>query len=73
MDGLWSERILETPAQFEATASVLAHVRVIGADSEGVWNETGASFAFQIVPVFWRTWWFQLSMAALGLSIAGAV
>jgi signal transduction histidine kinase len=47
--------------------------RVIGAGAEGVWNETGASFAFQIVPVFWRTWWFQLSMVALGLSIAGGL
>ncbi len=47
--------------------------RVIGAGSEGVWNETGASFDFHIVPVFWRTWWFQLSMVALGLSIVVGV
>jgi signal transduction histidine kinase/ligand-binding sensor domain-containing protein len=47
--------------------------RVIGAGAEGLWNETGGSFAFRIVPVYWRTWWFQLSMVALGLSIAGAL
>lgn len=39
--------------------------RVIGAGSEGVWNEQGASFAFQIAPVFWRTWWFRLSVITL--------
>ena len=46
---------------------------VIGAGSEGVWNDTGASFAFRIVPVFWRTWWFRITMVALGLSIAGGL
>jgi len=40
--------------------------RVIGAGSEGVWNETGASFAFRIVPVFWRTWWFRTALLLVG-------
>jgi signal transduction histidine kinase len=40
---------------------------------EGVWNETGTSFAFDVVPVFWRTWWFQTSMALLGVSILGGL
>jgi signal transduction histidine kinase/ligand-binding sensor domain-containing protein len=44
--------------------------RVIGAGSEGVWNETGASFAFQIVPVFWRTWWFRATLVGLASLIA---
>lgn len=36
---------------------------------EGVWNQTGTSFAFRVVPVFWRTWWFQISVVAVGLSM----
>jgi signal transduction histidine kinase len=47
--------------------------RVIGAGSEGLWNETGASFAFSVVPVFWRTWWFRLSTVLVGLSVAGVL
>jgi signal transduction histidine kinase len=39
--------------------------RVIGAGSEGVWNEAGASFAFEITPVYWRTWWFRLAVIVL--------
>jgi signal transduction histidine kinase len=31
-----------------------------------MWNETGASFAFQIVPVFWRTWWFRTTLLFFG-------
>ena len=40
--------------------------RVVGAGSEGVWNEAGASFAFHIVPVFWRTWWFRMTLLVFG-------
>ena len=31
---------------------------VMGANSDGLWNETGASLAITVVPPFWRTWWF---------------
>ena len=41
---------------------------VIAHGPEQVWNQTGTSFAFRVVPVFWRTWWFQLSLAAIGLA-----
>ena len=43
--------------------------RVIGAGGEGVWNEQGAAFAFQIAPVFWRTWWFRLIIMAAALLV----
>jgi signal transduction histidine kinase len=47
--------------------------RVIGAGSEGVWNETGASFAFQVAPVYWRTGSFRLAMLALAALIGAGV
>ncbi len=47
--------------------------RVIGASGEGVWNEQGASFAFQVAPVFWRTLWFRATVLVMGLSIAAGV
>jgi ligand-binding sensor domain-containing protein/signal transduction histidine kinase/ActR/RegA family two-component response regulator len=34
--------------------------RVIAANSDGVWNETGASYALRIKPFFYQTWWFVL-------------
>ena len=33
------------------------HVRAC--NSDGVWNQTGASFAFIVLPHFWQTWWFR--------------
>ncbi|MCG3155551.1 MAG: Sensor histidine kinase RcsC [bacterium] len=31
--------------------------RVKGANSDGAWNETGASLRIKIAPPFWKTWW----------------
>jgi signal transduction histidine kinase/ligand-binding sensor domain-containing protein len=33
--------------------------RVLAANSDGVWNESGASIAFTVLPFFWETWWFK--------------
>ena len=35
---------------------------VIACNSNGVWNETGASFAFVVTPFFWQTWWFRAAV-----------
>jgi signal transduction histidine kinase/ligand-binding sensor domain-containing protein len=43
--------------------------RVIAANADGRWNETGANLRVTIVPPFWRTWWF-LTLAALGVAAA---
>jgi hypothetical protein len=32
--------------------------RVTACNSDGVWNETGASFAFELEPHFYQTSWF---------------
>ncbi len=33
--------------------------RVMAANGEGVWSEMPATYRFQIIPPFWRTWWFR--------------
>jgi len=46
--------------------------RVRGANSDGVWNEAGASIKILIAPPFWKTWWFRaLATAFVGLAIYG--
>ncbi len=42
--------------------------RVRGSNSDGVWNEEGASIVVSIMPPFWRTTWFQLIVAITVLS-----
>ena len=38
--------------------------RVAAANPDGVWSVRDASFAFQVDPLFWQTWWFQSSLLA---------
>jgi ligand-binding sensor domain-containing protein/signal transduction histidine kinase len=35
------------------------HFRVIACNSEGVWNDTGATVEFEVEPYLYQTWWFK--------------
>jgi signal transduction histidine kinase len=43
---------------------------VIAANSDGIWNETGASLRVLVTPPFYRTWWF---VGLTVLSLAGMI
>jgi|YelNatPaOPRAMG01_1025707.scaffolds.fasta_scaffold00247_10 ligand-binding sensor domain-containing protein/two-component sensor histidine kinase len=41
--------------------------RVIGSNNDGVWNKKGVSLEIDILPPFWRTWWFiSISILLIG-------
>ena len=44
--------------------------RVLAANNDGVWNDTGASVEIRVLPHLWQTWWFRtlLVLAVLLLS-----
>lgn len=42
---------------------------VRAANSDGVWNDKGASLKIIISPPYWETWWFRFMIALLLLSI----
>ena len=48
--------------------------QVRACNSDGIWNEAGASLALVIRPNFWQTWWFHglVTLAGVGL-VAGTV
>ncbi|MEJ0089845.1 MAG: two-component regulator propeller domain-containing protein [Limisphaerales bacterium] len=50
--------------------------QVLAANSDGVWNKTGASVAFVVLPFFWETWWFKTFLIVAicgGLALAVAL
>ncbi len=47
--------------------------RVRGSNNDGLWNMSGASFRFTILPPFWQTWWFRLLAAAAIVSLVALV
>jgi len=46
--------------------------RVRAANHDGVWNQTGASLAFSVLPFFWQTRWFQFGAGVLLVALGGA-
>lgn len=42
--------------------------KVIAANADGVWNQAGASVRINVIPPFYKTWWF---LTLVGLSAAG--
>ena len=44
--------------------------RLMGSNSDSVWNTTGACIAISIQPPFWNTWWF---IGLVGVFLAGSV
>jgi signal transduction histidine kinase len=47
---------------------------VIACNNDEIWNTTGASLAFMVLPWFWQTWWFQGGAILSGAgALAGAV
>jgi transcriptional regulator with GAF, ATPase, and Fis domain len=77
MEGLDKSWIRTSSSRRFATYTTLSPgdytFRVKGTNSDGVWNETGASINITIQPPFWMTWWFRalviisLILAVLGL------
>jgi signal transduction histidine kinase len=47
--------------------------QVIACNSDGVWNETGASLQFEVLPYFWQTTWFHLLGGLATALAAGGV
>jgi signal transduction histidine kinase/ligand-binding sensor domain-containing protein len=43
--------------------------KVIGSNEDGVWNTTGTSMIVHVVPPFWKTLWFRVSMVIIVLSM----
>jgi signal transduction histidine kinase/ligand-binding sensor domain-containing protein len=47
---------------------------VVACNNDNVWNETGAQFAFQVLPYFWQTVWFRgAAIVGMVLAASGAV
>lgn len=47
---------------------------VIACNNAGIWNETGATLGFTVLPLFWQTWWFRTAaIAGFTLSLIAIV
>ena len=47
--------------------------QVIACNNDGVWNKTGASIAFSVLPYFWQTLWFRILAWILMIAASGGL
>ncbi len=47
--------------------------QVIACNNDGVWNETGASLPFRVLPYFWQTLWFRISSWTMIVAASGGL
>jgi len=66
LDANWVDAETRRTAQYRNLEPGDYRFRVIGCNSEGIWNETGAAIPFEVRPFFYQTWWFR-SFAGLAL------
>ena len=66
----WSEPVSAREATYTNLDSRRYRFRVIASNSDGSWNNAETTVQFEIAPVFWRTWWFELcAAAAIGMTV----
>ncbi len=48
-------------------------LQVVACNNDDVWNETGASLPFSVLPFFWQTLWFHVSVRVAIVAITGGL
>ena len=71
-DADWSEPGFQREASYTNLEPGRYLFRVRAANSEGFWSQTGDGFSFEIVPLWWESWWFR-GILLLGLVLALAL
>jgi ligand-binding sensor domain-containing protein/signal transduction histidine kinase len=73
VDNQWREGMNQRDIGYGPLLPGSYRFRVLAANGDGVWNQSGASLAFMVLPFFWETWWFKVCLSAAicgGLALA---
>ena len=72
-DHEWSAPVSAGEAIYTNLSPGPYRFHVMARNSDGSWNSTIASVAFEIAPAFWQTWWFRVSgllaLVLIGLAL----
>ncbi len=73
LDDNWTEAGARRTAYFAHLPAGAYTLQVVAANSDGVWNNEGATMTITVLAPFYRTWWFGscATLALFGLVIAG--
>jgi signal transduction histidine kinase len=74
LEDQWTDPVIKRVAEYSYLKPSDYRFQVIACNNDGVWNEEGAELAFTVLPFFWQTWWFEVSLGtALAVALAGVV
>ncbi|MFO1511899.1 MAG: two-component regulator propeller domain-containing protein [Verrucomicrobiota bacterium] len=69
VDAEWVEAGSQRSAYYNNVPPGRHRFQVVACNNDGVWNETGATLAIQMLPHYWQTWWFKLAVGAAFASL----
>ena len=69
MDVEWTEAGARRVAAYHLVSPGEYRFRVTGCNKDGIWNEAGAEVSITVLPHFWQTLWFRLSLAGFFLGM----
>lgn len=73
-DNDWVDAGITRSASYNDISPGQYSFQVIACNNDGVWNKTGATLAFIVLPFFWQTLWFRgLALSALLAVSSGLV
>lgn len=72
-DPRWVEAEHDRVAHYTHLAPGHYVFHVLACNNDGVWNETGASLAFTLLPHYYQTLWFRLTAIGMLLAAIGGV
>lgn len=70
LDGDWTDAGTRRVAYFTSLRPGRYRFHVVACNSHGVWNETGATFAFYVAPHLYQTWEFY-ALGSVSVLLAG--
>jgi signal transduction histidine kinase/ligand-binding sensor domain-containing protein len=65
VDGNWQDAGTRRQAIYTNLGPGDYRFRVVAANEDGIWNETGAVLDFEIAPAYYQTWWFRVLYVVL--------
>ncbi|HEX4119639.1 MAG TPA: two-component regulator propeller domain-containing protein [Verrucomicrobiae bacterium] len=68
----WHEAGTQRFARYPTLAPGTFEFQVIACNEDGIWNETGATLAVTVLPLFWQTGWFRAAEIGVLLAIVAA-
>ncbi|HEY3915504.1 MAG TPA: two-component regulator propeller domain-containing protein, partial [Verrucomicrobiae bacterium] len=71
LEGGWQDVGTKREADFTYLPPGNYRFHVAACNNDGVWNDKGADFAFDLMPYFWQTSWFAILSGALVVAAVG--